>query len=229
MRDQQAEPGPDNGEHRTLGEKLSDEPRPPGAERHAHRELVIPREGTREKNPGDVRAGDQQHERRRAHEDQQTWPGVARNGRANRHHAGGDATERLRELMLQRQHRQIDVHLRGRHGYARLQSGEDPDGPDLSAVRVSKERCEIPRRQKLRGFIGRHAKVRRHHADDFEAPVGEFDRPSHDARVCAEPPAPESIEKHCHAARGSRHLVRAKGAPDRGAHPQHVERIGRDS
>ena len=39
------------------------------AERQTHRDLPAPRRGARQQQPGDVRAGDQQHERHRRHQD----------------------------------------------------------------------------------------------------------------------------------------------------------------
>ena len=53
-------------EEQALGEQLTDHPRPPGAQRRAHRELAAPLRASRQQQVGDVDAGDRQHQQHRA-------------------------------------------------------------------------------------------------------------------------------------------------------------------
>ncbi len=50
-----------------LGEQLADDPKPSGAKRGAYRDLSMADRGAGEQQIGDVRAGDQEHERHGAH------------------------------------------------------------------------------------------------------------------------------------------------------------------
>ena len=57
-------------DHDRLGEQLADDPQPAGAERRADRDLAMADRRAREQQVGDVRAGDQQHQRDGAHHHQ---------------------------------------------------------------------------------------------------------------------------------------------------------------
>ena len=61
----------------TLGEQLLRDASAAGAERGAHRKLARARRAARELEIGDVRAGDEQHERDRAEHDEQTLANAA--------------------------------------------------------------------------------------------------------------------------------------------------------
>ena len=103
------------------------------------------------------------------------------------------------ELGLERAHRPIHIRLRllaSTPGFSR-RTGENSEP---ARVRVAKKVTEVARRQEFRAFIRRHAKVRRHDADHFAAPPT-VNGASHDCRVGAESPAPESVEQQDHAAR----------------------------
>ena len=58
-------------EHHRFGQQLTDDPRPVRAEREAHGNLAPPRGGAAEQQARGVGAGDGQHERHRADEDEQ--------------------------------------------------------------------------------------------------------------------------------------------------------------
>ena len=59
--------GTDQAEHHTFGEQLPDDAAAACTERRAHGDLAAPARGSRHKEIGDVRAGDEQHERDAGH------------------------------------------------------------------------------------------------------------------------------------------------------------------
>lgn len=61
------------GEDRALGEKLAHQTAAAGAERAAHRELLLPRIGARDHQVADVQAADEEHERDRCAEHEERW------------------------------------------------------------------------------------------------------------------------------------------------------------
>jgi hypothetical protein len=54
----------ERGQHQTFGQRLREQTAPAHAERDADRDLAATTESAREHEVGDVRAGDEQHDRR---------------------------------------------------------------------------------------------------------------------------------------------------------------------
>ena len=69
--DENSERASGAGEQNAFGEKLTDDARATRAEREANGHLFLPRCGTRERESGDIGAGDQQHETDHDHDKKQ--------------------------------------------------------------------------------------------------------------------------------------------------------------
>ena len=110
---------PAKREQRALGQQLTNQAAAPGAERRAHGELAIAAQQARERQVGDVGAGDQQDEPGRPEQDQQHRPRVARQLLA---HADGRRREAragpVRGLVVRGEAPADDVDVRRRRARA---------------------------------------------------------------------------------------------------------------
>ena len=70
-REHHARDAAEAGQQHALGQKLADDARAARAERQPHLDLTLPADGAFEQQVGDVHAGDQQHERDGAQQEQQ--------------------------------------------------------------------------------------------------------------------------------------------------------------
>ena len=78
-------------EHGGFTEQLADDSTPAGAKRGANSDFFRARSGSREKQVGDIGAGDQQHETDGTQEDQQRGSDVSHNFFLHRHETDGPA------------------------------------------------------------------------------------------------------------------------------------------
>ena len=229
LRNGESEPRTGERKHHAFGEELANEPATAGAERDADRQLVPPRQRTREQQAGDVGARDQQDEGGRAHQGEEPRAGGAGHSRPNRHQTRVDAAERSRDFALQCAHHAIDVVLRRTQRQGRRDAGEDPDRPHVRVSRVTRKARDVPRNDRVRALVRRHAEAWRHHADHGPLAARHLDRAADDRGVGGEATPPDAVEQHDHAARGPRFLVQAESASERGTHSQHLECVAREA
>ena len=90
-RDADADGAADHGEQRALGQQLPHQAAAAGAERGAHRQLAIAAQHPRQREVGDIRARDQQHQSGDAEQDQQQLPRPGGEGFAHGNGRGAEA------------------------------------------------------------------------------------------------------------------------------------------
>ena len=99
-RHQHAGSATETRQHDALDDQLPKQPTASGTERGAHCDFLLAINGTREQQVCDIRAGNQQHERDRAHEHQQSGTHVLHELIAQSRHARPHLAVERRILML---------------------------------------------------------------------------------------------------------------------------------
>ena len=208
----------EQSQHRTFDQQPAHDSSPPGAQRRANRQLLLPRFHSHQQQVRHIRAGDQQHQAQRAHHHPQHVADVA-------DHLLLQRTQQRRNLPAvipvriaarpvrpglhpDRQHaRQVRVGLRDRH--SRLQ----PRNSVQSKARQNQLRAiERQRRDHIEIFIP-DSESRRHHPDDFARVRIDHQVPADHRAVGSEMAAPVSIAQN-HALRTVRILIfRRKPSP----------------
>jgi hypothetical protein len=209
-----------------LDEQLAEEPRPARAERGADAHLAGALERPREHQVGDVRAGDQEHQRHRGQKQHERPARPADEPVVERTQPRAHLRVGLRVHLLQvaRHPDQILARLRQRHPGLETRDGAEvvgtPHFPHLREV-------HRPRHPEV-GLRAVEREVRRHDADDLEIEAVQRQRAIDDVRVGAELTAPESIAQHEHAMTSDDVLAGRERAAGRGAHAEYVEEVRGD-
>ena len=106
-----------------FGQQLLHDPGPARAERAAQRDLLGAPVGAHQHQVGEVGAGDEQHERDRAEQDEQRQPGVADQVVVQRHDQRAPVLVVGRVLLLPGARDRVEIGLRRAPRHARLQLG----------------------------------------------------------------------------------------------------------
>ncbi len=207
----------DQRKHEALDHHLLHEPRPRRAESRAHPELAGAIAGAREEQIGEVRAGDQQHERHRRGQHLERGPHARRHVVDERSGADVDRTALAEDQVG---HRTLDgagagaaLGFRLREGHARLQARERlrvvDDGRAGRRLdgqrRIQADRLAVVTQP---DFLVGKGEARRRHADDVVMNAIDDDRPADHSGVAPEPVAPEAVREDHH---GRRPLLRVRG------------------
>jgi hypothetical protein len=230
IRDPQAEDATREPEGHALEEQLARDPAPVRPQGHAHGQLLLAALHAHEQQVRDVRAGDEQHEDDRAHEDPEDAADVAHEVLLERPQAGSEA--RLLEHLLVEaargrepleRHRQQARHVRVglREGGARLEPGHAlvAELPEQHLGPVE------PQREDEGVFEVEEAEVARHHADDLHRLSVDGERPPDRGRIATELGLPIAVAED-DGGRAARLVVLAgERAAEEGGHAKE----GKDS
>ena len=222
-------------QQRALGQQLAHQPAAPGPQGGAHGELAVAAQHPRQRQVGDVGAGQQQHQAGRAEQQPQDRPRVGGQRRQHRRGAGAEpglGAIDVREVLLEPLRH--GGHLGGRRleGHPGLEQPEHlqpregaPVGDDV-ALRRRAERARRGRHVDVDAVgIVRHV---RHHADDGVRPVVHLEHLADDVRVAAEPGGPVVVAEHEHRLGALVVVGIGEGAADERPDAEHVEEVVRD-
>jgi hypothetical protein len=207
----------DQRQEQALEQQAADDPTASRPERRAHGELLLAPLGPHEQQRRHVRAGDEQHDADRAHDDPEHVADVA-------HHLGVQGSQRRRDpeqLVDARvdalgsrpaahpdRHHPADVGVGFLHGDARLQT-RDP----LEAEAGQDQRAAIePQREDQIGVRVEDPEARRHHADDFPGLALDDDGAADDGWIAAEAALPVAVREH-HPGRPTGPLIGLRQPP----------------
>ena len=178
----EADRGAPQGQEQALHQQLAPDPEGARAETAAHGDLAVPDGGPREKQVGDVRAGDEQHHPHGAQEDQQGRLHLSdqapsqrlrihdRLGRLGRRRVGpGLSLPVPPEVVVQ----PCDFAGRLARGSARGQPGHRRQAPAVEALRIDAQRNPQLRVTRCRG----EAEARQHDPDHGPGPAIHHDGP----------------------------------------------------
>jgi hypothetical protein len=211
---------------------LPDDTRPSGAERRADGHLARPVHRPREEQVGDVRAGDQHHERHRAkqHEERRPdWP-CDRIPKRYDSYLAGRIVGRVVASELRADAVEIGDCLS--FGHSRLDS---PEGFEVLATPARRRLGHVvaDRRPDLGGRVEARGDQRfvlgRHHANDLKRDVVHRNRAADDRRIGAKPPAPEAVAQDHDTPSSGTILLFQKVAAERWLHAEHREEIPADA
>jgi hypothetical protein len=179
--------GGDQCEDEALGEELPDHPAAARAKRRADRHLAGPGGPAREKQIGDVAAGDQEDESHRPEQDEQALPVIA--DQLLHHRRDREAPLRIvsREAPREVLSEARELRFRLRYPCARLEARVDLKG----VLVVHPLALGGPRDRHPQLFrLIREVERRRHDADDFVRPSADADLAAHDLSIRAEATRP---------------------------------------
>ena len=246
-RQREADEAAGQGQQQALRQPLAQQPAATGPERHAHGHLVPARGVAGEQQVGEVRAGDQQHDRSDALEQQQrpgegatqpsesVPPGAQPEGLSEKLSPGVVAAGQLGQLCLS----QVAVERTcGRLGFRPGDVRPQPRHqrhPLVAPVLqpVCGKRPEDRRHHHRDPHVDGVAELRaveagRRNADDRHRPPVQHDRSSHDRRLGAEPPLPVVVAQDHDRVSARRPVVRGRQQPaEPGPHAQGLEVVPR--
>ena len=222
-REEQAERAAGEREHGALGQQLADQPAASGAERRPHRQLAVAAQEPRQRQVGDVRAGDEEHETGRAKEEQQHRPRVLRHLAAHVERGRGESSARsIRGLVLARetvaQHFEVGGRALARH--TRLQLAEHiEDREDPRVLVDARLRRGAERTRRARHVDVALLRIVRHirqDADHRVRPIVHLEHLPDDRLIAAELLLPVAVAQDQHRRRARRVIVGDKrSAEDR--------------
>ena len=223
---------PQQREQGALGQQLAQQAQPVGAEDRADRNLALTPHQARERQVGDARTDDQEHESGGSEEHEQRRP------------------ERARQLFLERRrHHSIAIDRAVNVGIAGLKAGGDDvqvgaglfDGDArfesaecLHHAHVAPLDERVARAERAGG--GRHVDVdvdrilrhRRQDPDHLVWPVVHLKDAANDRRIAAEAALPVGVTQHQHRRRAWTFVRVLKRAAEGGLHAKHVEEVRGD-
>src|SRR6185437_5632037 len=225
LRQHQSTRRPGKPQQHALRQQLPQQPRPLRPQSGAHRHLVAPPQPPRKLQVGHISAHNQQHNARsrqnQLHNQRSQRPGHIFQQRLKLY-----APTHVRRRIRLRQPRRNPVHLclRRRYRYARAQP---PDHVILARIavphlrRASRKRYKQVCRQRI-------PKRLRHYADHCVSAPVQFQPLSHNARIAAKLPLPQTVgQQRLSIASGVR-VFSAKGPPHQRIHPHQPEVIWRN-
>ena len=225
----------DRGEQRALGEELPDQPAATGAQRRAQRQLAVPAQHPRQRQVGDVGAGDEQDQAGDAEQDQQQ---VARPFGQRRAHVQRGGLEARGRGAIDAGVIRGEALVDGGDGRGRLLVGV----PVLHAAEHAEpaERAAVLRDGPLGGSAeraGQHRhvdvvllRVVRHvgqHADDAVGPIVHLEHLADDVRIAAEAGAPVGVAEDQHRLGAGQIVGGDERAADDRLDAQQVEEVVR--
>ena len=204
----QTSPGDDDAERRAeepdhdrLGQQLPDDAEAPRAESGADGDFAVADRGAGEQQVRDVRTGDQQHQRHRAHHHEHDQLRLIRQhpvaDRADQH--GPVAVHRIRRRQAPGDAVDVRRHLVDRD--AGLQAREQ-----LHAAVVARGLLAVFGERHPETLLFRKGKFRRHHADDRVRAAVDADRAPHHAGIAVVARIPDLVAEHHHGL-GARTIV----------------------
>ena len=224
-RDQQANAGADARQHHALDNQLADEAPASGAHRGADGHLLLAAHGPRQQQVGHVGAGDEQHQRDRAQQQEQRRPHVLHHLILERRHHGAHVAIRFGELLLEceRDALQLGTRRLQRHVGSEARDRKDPRVP--AAILGQ---CRHPRAEGHVEVGGlEQFEARRQHADDGVRLVVEQQALSQRAALRIATPRKSIREQH-HAF-GAWLVIALVEAPPLGrSHTEHGQKRGAD-
>ena len=209
-------------EEQALGQQVTREPPPPGAERKAHGQLALPRRRAREKQVREVGARDEEHERHGAEEHERGRTRVLEQRRRPRRRRQPPALVFVEPPSLGRidragNRRQLRVRLLKRD--ARREPRQRRELPDVPGHLRG---VATPGNPQVRADEQQPA---RHHADDRRRGASDSDRPLQDVGVAAEAALPQTVTDDRDARASRPELLAREAAAERRRHAEDRQRI----
>ena len=210
QRDQQADRPAHQAEQHALEKQLSHQALPRRAERGADRHFFLAAGGTRQQQVGDIRAGDQQHERDRSEEHEHCPAHVADDLLEQRNDADGKRPVAL-VLVANPGGNHAHIGLRVGHRHTRLEARHDvvvlvsPPGHGIGAERQRQEDVHPPDARDRRHDLVVQQKIRTEHAGDRELVLSlprslddavHRDAAADDVRIRVEDASPEAMTEN---------------------------------
>ena len=187
-----AEQAARGGNHEALRQELRGQPAASRAQRRANRDLPLAGSGADEHEVGDVRAGDQHHERDHGQQDEERAPQVGADDRVvDRPHGHGPPAVRVRVRGLQAGGHRLQLGPRRRH----RDSGPDAREHAQVAPRTVVARAQLEGRPGLGGAAG-NGEARRHDARDRVRLAVEGQRAADRRGIATERALPEGVRDH---------------------------------
>ena len=219
-----AERRAEQADDRRLREQLPDDAQAAGAKGGPNRDLAMAYRRPREQQVGDVRAGDHQHERHRAHHRQDHELDLLGNhpvAQRPDHRAPALVLVRIggRETANHAAH--IGRRLLDRH--AGLHPREHLQGPHITGSRLEVGRKRHPEALRLREH-----ELRRHDADDRVGKAVDGNRPAHDGAVAVVSQLPHLVAEHDDALGAGTVIVGGEVASERRRRSKEAEERRRD-
>ena len=182
-------------QHAAFGDQLTQQPRPPRAERGPHRDLALARFRSRNQQIRHIRAGNQQHETDRRHQHRQRE--TERSKHLDVEWADLDSAFliRLRIRLLEATRNRVQLGLRLGDCDAGLQPGQHLKSA-IAALSQPLGGVAHDERNPDIGAVAEATETRRHDADDGERLRIEQNRAADDPRVAAELTLPEPVGEH---------------------------------
>src|SRR6185369_15991165 len=216
-----------NRKQQTFSQQLPYDASTSRAQRESQRDLFTTPNRTRQQQPGNIRARDQQYKSNRDEQHDQRPTRIAHKLIAHRHHDDADLPSYRLVWMVHRNpaHDGVHVSLRLRHGHAGLQTRHHRQivttaiGPILL-----RESDRNPHAHVLRKKL----KTRRHHANNRMLLAIQQDLAIENVSIAAIATLPESIAEHdCFASAGSI-FIRRKTATEQWLHAEKWKEVGRN-
>ena len=218
------------GEQPVLDHELSHEARAAGAERRAHREIALAARHPRQQQVRHVRAGDEQHEADRAHQDGERRSNAAGQLVLQRHERHRRRRILGWKLAAQLRLHGVDVCARG---FERRPGPDPAEGLQMlaGATREVQRTVVTDKRPHVRALVevlrDERLERRRHDADDGEGLIVHADDAADDSRVGAEPTLPEAVAQDDDSPAVRRIFLDSEIAPDNRSHAQRVKEVRR--
>ena len=225
--EQQTEGAAERGQQQALGEQLGDEPPAGGADGDADRDFAPAPRGAGEQKIRDVDAGDEQHEKHRAHYQQQGRLHLTVIGGVEGLHFNAPALVRLRmrqgEIAGEDVHRRLCLRDGEAVSYTRLGLQVVRSG---AAGLASFFRRENERNEDVHFLVPGEAERAGHHADDGIAFLVEGDGFAEDRRIGVITSLPETVSDDGFAVVALLHLIGPEKASQRGLDAEHRQQFG---
>ena len=194
-RDQQTGNRTRRREHASFGDELTQQPRPPGAERRSNGDFTLPRLRSRDEEVRHVGARDEEHEGDRRHQSEERGAQQSEQLHVERAHVDRALRIRGRVGLLQAARDRIELGLRARKRDAGFQPREHDEAARAALGEIVRAAAHHERHPGF-GLIGQPLESRRHDAHDRERPRAEAKLASDDLRIAAEPPLPQTVAQH---------------------------------
>ncbi len=225
-RDTHARRAAAEAEQQALHEKLPRNPRAAGPEGRAHRELPLPRHAASQQEVGDVRTGEQQHDRDRDDNDERRRPRQLVVHRAHLDQLRAERAVRLGMLGREPAHDGVDVGL-GFRVRDSLAETRDDRGVRRSAIGEHRRRLHLERRPQVPFEVeNRVFEGSRHDADDRVRPAIELHHASHRRGIAAEPPLPQAVPDHDDLAAAGPSFFWKRPTAEHRRDAEHRKRVG---
>ena len=220
---QHARRASDHPQHGSLCDQLPNQPATAGAKRRPHRQLSAPRRAARQQQARDIDAGDQQHQRDRAEQNEQGRASLADQQVEHRRRAEGEALVGVGKRLLKVLADAPEVGVDRVFGHTGSRARDDaqefaPPAP----CRLRAEGLAVLERRVHVDGLGQ-ARVGRQHTHDQVRLAADGEGPAHDGGIGPKLAHPETVVEQRHAGSAWQMLVGGKRPPDDGLEAEHVD------